>query len=362
MPDLTFLVPRETNPRGKIGRTRTPSHLTPGSIDNPETHHQNKIQKDPCAGLQLDPGWDPYEKARVDPPTELESAWRHGYWRLHRQLTWESLRRLQPTSNSTYRFARCGAQAFIARDKESGRYRIQCFTCKHRLCSACRRRTAGIIVNNVVEHAAKPERRAEGKRLRSITLTMMHSDKPLSEQLTHLMKCFANLRRSKLVKKCLKGGFYVVEVKVSAHDNCWHPHIHLISEGHYVAHADLQAEWLRITGDSHRVHITQINNLQHEVGHHCKYLTKAADQSIYRSARHLDEYVTATKGRRLAGTFGNWRGLRLSLAKPPKGDWQTIGYLHTTIKSAQRGDKGAIQILKWLKEDRETSRAPPTDP
>lgn len=350
-----FVLPRETNQR----RHRAPR---PGDIDHPDSHHIRAIQNDPAAGLNLDPCWEPHPNGRIEQPTQLETTWRHNGWRVHRQLTWEALRRWKGAGNATYRFARCGAQAIVAKNAATGEYRIQSFTCKSRFCSPCRQRMAGIIQANVIEHASHPDRRQQGKRLRSITLTLRHSTLPLSEQISRLMRCFAKLRRSRSAKRCLLGGFYVVELKVSSHDNCWHPHIHLVSEGHYVSHADLQSEWLRITGDSHRVHVMEVKNLKNEVGHHCKYLTKAADSSIYKSRAHLDEYIRATSGRRLASAFGNWRGLKIARPKKCAEVWTTVGYLDFIVKEAGRGVVSCEVILKALLFKRDGGPSPPTDP
>jgi hypothetical protein len=316
-------------------------------------------------GLILKYDWQPHRDHPIPTLTVREAKWRHASWRHRRFLTHQVLYAMDPRSKSLQRFCDCGAGARIKRNAETGERRYSAATCRHRMCGPCRQKASQIIQGNMLVWARDPARMKEGKRLRSVTLTMAHNCTSLKDQVKRLYNCFSLLRKDKVAKKLLHGGAAVLEIKISGRDGHWHPHLHIIAEGYFLYAHDLSDRWHAITGDSTQVYVEEIKDLANEVQHHCKYITKTADTSIYQTQERLAEYITATAGVRLVNTFGTWRGCKLSLAPKTEGTWVDDGSLVDWLKSAAQGNRVARDVLDFLKNGRidaereARERAPP---
>jgi hypothetical protein len=93
-----------------------------------------------------------------------------------------------------------------------------------------------------------------------ITLTLKHSPAPLSHQISTLYGCFRKLRKTKLLTKTVRGGIWFFQVKQSAADYLWHPHLHIVVDSPYIPKHQLSRAWLSITKTSQIVDIRQITN------------------------------------------------------------------------------------------------------
>jgi len=258
------------------------------------------------------------------------------------------MHRAEPSSRAYYLFANCGAMASLVRDKVAGHWAVRSHTCKHRCCQPCRRRVASIVRYNLAEKCNEVVRRAGRNGLKAVTLTLKHSAANLRDQLRRLLTSFRTLRRRKRLKHFFKGGAYVIEIKVSSKDGLWHPHLHILTEGNFTRVETLSDEWNAVTKDSEVVWIKAVPDVQMAVAHDTKYITKAVDNSVYTNERKLAEFVTATKGIRMVGTFGTWRGVKLNRRVPSNADWQFFVPLHHAIMAAERGDIAMIDALAWL--------------
>lgn len=133
----------------------------------------------------------------------------------------------------------------------------------------------------------------------------------LGERLDHLIKSFRKLRNRRLWKSTQYGGFYVIEITEG--ESGWHPHLHIVSFGHYLPWRKLLYVWSQITKDSCHVNISSIRTGSNIAGYISKYITKATvltSQSLF-----IVDLVC--KNRRLFGPFGKAAEL-LKKFKPPK--------------------------------------------
>lgn len=288
--------------------------------------------------LAYDPPRDEY---RVRPASLCELSFRHSGWRDRRRLVFEGLRAVHVSAQRLDRFAQCGAGCVVEHHPESGDWRIRASYCRDRVCQACGSARSARIAANLCEHA-------HGRNCRFVTLTLRHNRTPLSDQISRVYTAFSTLRRRKWFKACVTGGVAFLEVKIGR-DGLWHVHLHCLWEGTFFHQRELSAEWYAVTGDSSIVDVRSISTDQKEVRYAAAYAGKPLDASIVREPPRLHEFITAIKGRRLALTFGTWRGLDVD-AVPPDADvgWVPIGSLDRLWRDAAAGDAAAQSVLTCL--------------
>jgi len=143
------------------------------------------------------------------------------------------------------------------------------------------------------------------------------------------------------------GGVAFLEIKWFKGTKCWHPHLHILTEGKYIAKQALSNAWRKATDGSFIVDVKKIRNADSAVGYVVKYASKPHDPSIFRDPDRLDEAVLALKGRRLCLTYGTWRGIKLTEVPEP-GTWTPLAPLARIILQARTGDPAASHILSRL--------------
>lgn len=156
-----------------------------------------------------------------------------------------------------------------------------------------------------------------------MTLTLRHSKTPLRDQLKRLTTCFNALKRREWWKSAVQGGVMFTEIKIGR-DGLWHVHCHCIVESSWLDQGKLSDEWHAVTGDSPVVDVRLIRNAEEVAGYVAKYGSKPCDRSVIFSPERLRESISALKGSRLATTFGEWRGTKLS---SPGNDTDQIGWV-----------------------------------
>jgi hypothetical protein len=200
---------------------------------------------------------------------------------------------------------------------------------------------------------------SEGRKLRFITLTLKHSATPLTDQLDKLHACFGKLRRSPAWATRITGGIAFLELKRSAPSDMWHPHLHILAEGRYLPHAELKAEWLRLTTDSSIVDIREVRDADHVARYVASYATKTLHYSVYKTPAALAEAMAALRGKRLYNCFGS-----CTLPEPEDAKdvdiWQPYCSLAILVNLADHGDPEAKSILHTLLRKRHLPPKPDT--
>lgn len=350
--------PRQTGPpnthtrpfRRREGRKRAtlkelaevPPAKTPPLFSSVVHTSETKSQPDPHIPYVA---WGPISEWSIQPVNPTESSFRHSFWVVRRILLWNALQRLHIGDRALERFANCGSTMMMEVHPESGDVRMKCFKCRHRLCAACAAERGGRMKERLAELVI------DNPGCRFLTLTLKHSDTPLTEQIDRLYKCFNDFRRRQVWKDNVRGGCGVLEIKVGK-DALWHPHLHCIVTGRWWEHREISQTWLSITGDSSIVHIKPISNPDDAAHYVGKYVTKPADSTIWRDEGRLDEFIAAIKGRRVCMTFGDWRGEKLDVLPEKTEGWITCGDPETLIRRARDGDEEAkrycaIAARKW---------------
>lgn len=196
-----------------------------------------------------------------------------------------------------------------------------------------------------------------------LTLTLVHNDQPLTDQIDHLYRSFRRLRSSDLWRTHRPKGFAVCEVSRSADGLHWHPHLHLLAEMPYIEHALLSAAWLAATIDSSIVHIRRINrkSVEKHRDYLTAYLTKPPTQDVLNSPDLLLDWIDAFTSRHVLIRFG--KPDLAESAPPPEdpNDWLLIGRFSMLVDAMLAGDALAthwmIRIGKECVRERRDGQA-----
>lgn len=282
----------------------------------------------------------------MTPVLDAESlcdAFRHSGWRVRRQSTLSALRAADTSKATIERFCSCGSKAWVMQSASGEvRYRLSANRCRNRWCVPCQAEKRMTIQSNIRDAC-------DGRDLRFMTLTLRSADASLSSQVTRLRKSFRKLRQVRELRGRITGGVYFIELTRNADRKQWHPHLHILFEGSYIAHADLKRLWLQITGDSFVVDIRKIPNSGVAAGYVSKYAGKPLPSSIVDETSAFVEAMEALAGSRTFHVFGDWNDLQLS--KPPADDveWTPFMPLAKCIQLARAGDERCVGILKTLR-------------
>lgn len=266
---------------------------------------------------------------------------RHSGWQRNRSLIAAALARTQQSQSRQSSFWECGAHAYVLESVDHpGTFRLAGSTCHDRFCGPCAQERSFTIAGNVLEAIRKVE-------VRFLTLTIKTDGETLAESLDKLYTSFATLRRRRWFQHRVWGGVAFCELKWSAKSQRWHPHLHCLVTGTWVDKFKLSRLWREATGDSYIVDIQRPKNDQDVSRYVTKYASKPFDNTFIARHELIDEAIVALKGRKLALTWGKWRGLLLT-ETPDTGAWEHVASLETIIVRAARGDSPSLIILESL--------------
>jgi hypothetical protein len=280
------------------------------------------------------------------PITPDEEWFRHHCWADKRRKVLLALGAAGTGVNAIGAFQNCGSECMLEWNALEKRYRLRANLCHSRHCEPCMKAKSNLLASNLRE---KLEER-QNELYRFVTLTLRHSTTPLLQQIKKLYASFTKLRASKCWKQSQRGGAATLEVKYNAGTKQWHPHLHVVCQGGYLAKETLSAAWHKATGDSFVVDIRKLDARKDVAYYVAKYVTKGVNDAVWDDANAAQEWITATRGLRTCATFGSWRGFAL-LAKPEQtGTWRTVERLATLIARARASDTVAIAVLEGLRE------------
>ncbi len=267
----------------------------------------------------------------VEAPTATASSrWRHSGWKANRDRVYRALQRTRQPSNRVEEYESCGDRVYVLWHKtDKDRFALAGSGCHDRFCLPCAQSRSRTIARRV---AAK----IQGSEARFITLTLRTGAEPLASSLDKLYTSFAALRRSRAWRARVTGGVAFLEIKWMSETQRWHPHLHVLTQGLFYPHDTLKTDWLRITGDSSIVDIRLCRNHAKVTQYVTKYASKPFNDSFLHDEPQLDEAIVALKGRRLATTFGTWRGYALTM-QPSDREWEVLGVLAAVYFAAREG-------------------------
>jgi len=332
---LTKVPPQETN-AGLFGQVIAPKTLRRSAKRlvsaerRPSAAAAERRRKEELAQKMRD-----LEFPRI---TATELYYRHGGWEQKRAKVINAMIDNQIIGLRRQHFENCGSSCRVMRKRGTDELRLVGFFCHDRFCDPCQRQRSKLLAANIMAQI-EPD-----KFNRMITLTLLHLDKPLSERLKHLYHSFKLLRLMPAWRDSQKGGVACLEVKIGT-DGMFHPHLHIISQGTYLAGEVLTRCWTAATKDSYRTHIGMIKSREGAAKYVSEYAASPIDDNIYEDAEKLREVMTAMKGVRTANSFGVWRKYKL-LAKPPQdGIWEPVCSLQDLLDAVCRKEPWAIAMM-----------------
>lgn len=242
----------------------------------------------------------------------------------------------------------CRQGAYFAVNSETRAVRIISNHCSLRWCPMCSSAKSFFVTESVTEliHGMKHPK--------MITLTLKHTSSPLADQIEHLYASFRRLRKMKPIEKKITGGVWFFQIKKTKQTNEWHPHLHMLVDGEYIAQRYLSNLWRKASYGSYVVFIKPVKDPQKSAEYVARYAVKPA-YLVYYSLQDGVEIVTALHGRRICGTWGVGRGCCLTVPTvETEGSWYRVGGFRT-IMELQDCDVFAKAILSaWRNGDRLT--------
>jgi hypothetical protein len=245
-------------------------------------------------------------------------------------------------SFSQKRFLNCHGQAVFARNKVTGYVRVLARSCHLRFCPICNRSREKLIRHNVVDWLEIK------KYPKFLTLTLKHSTDDLRSQIDRLYTCFRVFRRLKLIKQRVQSGIWFFQITRGKTGNEWHPHLHCVLTGGYLPKAELQRNWMRITGESFMVDIRLIRDVKSAACEVARYAAQSCNIKTL-NCEEMFDLDEALKHRRICGTWGSARKQRLtSSPKYDSSQWTIVGSWSAVVGSGCT-DKAARAIYSAWK-------------
>lgn len=192
--------------------------------------------------------------------------------------------------------------------------------CKLKSCKVCSRQRARRIGNSI--HNRTDSR----STYYHLTLTLPESAHTPAQQIRQLLSSLANIRRRQAWARHFAGGIRKVEVTRNRTTQLWHCHLHVFAQAATdTVPADTIAYlWLQQTGGEADIRAIDSDAYRRNAA---MYVAKPPQSALFADAESLAEWIQQTRGMRLYGTFGNWRGR----PQPQQADTPAMSDEITTI-------------------------------
>jgi hypothetical protein len=313
-------------------RTTAPEEaLSPTSLDPQETSQEPFIESDTV----------------VDDPLDLQSTQQRVAHRHHEGPRRRTIYALWASPDDQLRkrarrlAACCCCPTF--RTSLSTPIGVSLARCRDRLCPLCSRRRGHQATAKVLCIA----RSFDAPRL--ITLTLKATADSLKERLFHLFQRFGLLRTKAGWSSRVKGGVWTLEITRHPQLGHWHAHLHIIADGAFFPQPVLKELWHQVTGDSYIVDVRAIHDRSEAARYVAGYLGKPIDVAGW-PAEAIQEFATATHGRRLMQPFGSARKVDLDADTddPPNEPFEFVCSAHVLQAACVAGYGPALRAREVL--------------
>lgn len=184
---------------------------------------------------------------------------------------------------------------------------------------------------------------------RLVTLTLRADGCPLGVRADRLMKSFRRIRRTDLWKRHVRRCAWSIETTYHGSTHNWHVHLHVLTDGEYLPHAQLKKAWETSTGDSTVVDIRAVPNRAAAAKYLSKYVSKPADLT-YWPDHAVEEYALGMHRRRLTGFAGKKVPTTSSDAFEPevRGEVEVALSCGLLVLGKKSGDARCSRVCKVL--------------
>ena len=239
----------------------------------------------------------------------------------------------------------CRTRAWFVRNLETGHVRVGSNSCRLRWCPMCSKAKAAYISDVVTDWIH------DIKSPKFLTLTLKHSDSPLEHQVTSLYKFFKKWRERRDVRKILHGAIWFFQVVRSPKSDQWHPHLHMVVDSGWFPRDLISDTWLAVTGNSKIVNIKVIRDEKKVAAYVARYCSRPCNLENLSDGDRI-EIVLAMHGRRLCGSFGTAKSLKLRQPdKPDIKKWQKIGNWSTVVNLKDMNKFAKMIWECWIEGD-----------
>jgi hypothetical protein len=253
-------------------------------------------------------------------------------------------------------FAACRSSAWFVRHAISGKIRVASSRCGQRWCPLCIR-TKRFVIQQTVGAWVKSI-----KQPKFLTLTLKHTNSPLENQIDAIYSAWKELRRRPWFKSRVKGGIWFFQVKKSKTDGLWHPHIHILFEGRFIEHEQIKTIWSQITHGSTVVDIRAVKDPKKAADYVARYAAAPCELSELPLSDAV-ACVKALHSRRICGTFGTGRAIKLSAQAPEDAhEWKFIGSFQSVITASFSKDEFKEVVKCWKTGQSCTWKPPEPEP
>lgn len=204
----------------------------------------------------------------------------------------------------TRRLMDCRSSAWFSIHMATRHVHILSNACHLRWCPLCSKSRSLHIAEAVGAWCSR------AKSPKFLTLTLRHTNAPLTHQINFLYQAFRQLKQRKIFVDKVLGGVWFFQIKWSKDSSQWHPHLHCLIDSGYIPQAELSDVWSRITNGSKVVDIRQVRTPKEAA----EYVARYAARPTQLHMLDLDqgqEVMRAMHGRRICGTWGDARCVSL---------------------------------------------------
>lgn len=238
----------------------------------------------------------------------------------------------------------CRTKAWFVRNVETGLVHVASNACRLRWCPICSRAKSAFITN-----AVKPWIESL-QTARFLTLTLRHSNAPLQSQIDKLYADFRLLRKDTKFKKLCTGGIWFFQIKLSEKTQQWHPHIHCILSGKYIAHEWISRKWLSVTKSSNVVDIRMVRDPNKAANEVARYSATPAQLRTLDNEQRIEVFDSMHR-RRMCGTWGMAKGVSLSTPKSvDRTKYEDLGSYYVVLGLAEHDDNARKIFTAWMSE------------
>ena len=232
-------------------------------------------------------------------------------------------------------------------DEQKATVQVREMRCRSRLCPLCRESISRKYMARAIELMSQ----MDAPKL--LTLTIVSSDRSLSEQILHLKESFARLRRHKNWKKHVAGGVATFEITFNRKRQQWHPHLHAIIDSTYWNKLEIRSAWEQATGDSSIIDIRKVNSKAGAASYIAKYVSKSNNAAEFPDER-IAEWASEVRSLRFFTTFGSMHALKIEDPDDDDGDETNdpryAASPGSLLKAAANGDDYANGLYRQVKQ------------
>lgn len=175
------------------------------------------------------------------------------------------------------------------------------------------------------------------------TLTLKATSDSLTTRFEDMDRWFAALRKEPVWKDNVTHAIAIPEVTIGKQGQ-WHVHLHFLCAGDFIPWAQLKAAWKKVTGDSFIVDIQAVHDKQDAAKYVAGYIAKASDMIAW-SDSQIEEFATATHGRRMLRTYG--AAVLPKLDEDDEADTEGPTTFLCNVNAIHRAEESGLELVRY---------------